>query len=190
MNNECISPISVYQSIIKSSFMLERNGSCYLIKEDKKNTSNRIFKIQVSKSIGFSLDKNGKRWDFFSDNLPKGIASVSDGIIFCEYRGEYYTIIIDMKSKNISNGISQVRSSIALCQWLNILIHVHKSSRGFRCKFIGLICKTGRNTPSKRGTRKGIDPDAVYKYDGHPIFTINNPGTISICDIIKWLSLV
>lgn len=181
-------PVSTYQQIICHSFMLEREGSCYLIKENKKGASNRLLRIHASKSIGFSLDRNGNRWDFFaSGSLPKGIASVSDGIIFCEVENKYYAIIVDMKSKHKSNGASQVRSSFAFCEWLNSLIHIHSASIGFDCQLIGVICLTGRNIPTKKGTKKGIEPDGHICCGGNYIFTIKNPGTISASDIISWV---
>lgn len=187
MSNIFSSPVLAYENIIRRSFMLERQGSCYLIKEEKKNSSNRLLKIQAPKSIGFSLDRDGSRWDFFSiGTIPKGIVSVSDGIIFCEVDCKYYTVIVDLKSKNKSNGFNQVKSSFALCRWLNDLIHIHKVSR-FECKFIGIVCMKGRNTPTKRGTKKGIEPDSYDNFNGDYIFTIKNPGTISINDIIRWI---
>lgn len=186
--NNAQSPLSAYKCIINPSFLLKRQGNYHFIEESKKEASNRLLKIQASKSIGFSLDRCGNRWDFFSYNtLPRGIASVSDGIIFCEANGKYYVIIIDMKSNNISNGVSQIRSSFVFCQWLNNLIHVHQASIGFKCEFIGIICLKGRDTPTKKGTRKGIEPESKRECDGNLIFTVKNPGIISINDIVRWV---
>lgn len=173
-------------------YHLQKVGARIQIEETNPNSKNSLLQIQASHSMGFSLDKAGSQnWGFFTKkSLPKGMAQVCDGILICECKGKFYTLLIDLKSKKVSNANEQILSSLFLCNWLNELISLHKvCTQNISFEFIGLICLAGRKTPRKGGTKHDFIVDNTevidYRNTKIKIHTFKNQGIISIENIIE-----
>lgn len=177
--------IFAFQSLIPKNFLLQKNGSYWVVLEP--GAANNKFEISGGLSQAFSLEGRGAVFPFFAHGL-KGVQSVNDAIVLAVVDGEPYVVAVEMKSSanKVPDALKQIESGRRFVAWARGLLSLHGHWPGGQCKFFGVVSLTPRRQVSKGATRRSAELPAPDLHGfGFQYFVLGNHPRVSIADLVK-----
>lgn len=145
------------QIIARSYRIFPDNNNLLTIREDKNNSGNSSLGSYVSfkktgRIFSFTLDiDNSNPFPYFSERT--GLKGKNDAIIFAEKDGKIFILLLELKSKNLSTSMKQLRSGENFVQFIVKTIELHfKGAINEQLEFRYLLFTT-RKIPKKRTAR-------------------------------------
>lgn len=129
-----------------------------ILKEDSLPQSNQIRLHLPPESIVFRLDvqKNNyfKLKSPFLNNTTEKLHGGCDYVVFCSYKGKYWFVLIELKSKDTTGAVTQLCCSSAFVRYLREIIFTHDGNN-VKYRMVNILFSTAPRFELKQGTRMG-----------------------------------
>lgn len=151
------------ETISKEFIIPKKDG---ILKIEEKNIG-AIGKEVILKTFGkvfsFSLDQKEndkfRVYQFFEKSTPN-INSKNDAIIICEKEGRHYVLLIELKSKNNSEYLKQIKKGKIFADFLKETINLHYDIN-FQPEYRGVLFSVG----NRKNARKQTTCKSSCKYE-------------------------
>lgn len=142
----------ILDQIFDSSFKITTTSGAYEFKESDAEC--KSVKINVSgQTFSLSLD-NGKKVFSCFDSSISNITKVNDGVIFFKKGEKFVVLLIELKSKNSTGYLNQLKSGQNFIKYVIQQINLHFPIDIKKVEFRGVLFELGRRSISKNTTKR------------------------------------
>lgn len=177
--------IDMIEKAIRCPYHLERDGKEWLLRE-----GTRLVKLRSPgrRSFGFSLDRKPRPLGFFSDDPPKGLAKVCDGMVAVLHESKLYLFAVEIKSGHRGDSREQLVNGGLFWRWLADLCIQHGHLRSATEVYhVGLLMWSPRERAPRKGTTVhfGGDDWRALNIDGFNTgYEVKNRDDIALTAVI------